>query len=200
MKGYNGLFKVLGLNENASIHDVKNAYRALVKKYHPDTGGFSIDAIRFARITEAYKKLVQICDSSSINKSADIYSLGSMLLNGDSPSLRAFAAKSLGNSGHKSAYAFLRKGLFDREEIVIKSVVLAIGKLKIKQSGAELLNLYKSGSASIRLAVLDTVSYIGSTKMFAKIIEEGLNDNDPSIRHRASRLMFEGKSYAEYSS
>tara|TARA_Y100000589_G_C27034557_1_gene580465 strand:- start:37 stop:711 length:675 start_codon:yes stop_codon:yes gene_type:complete len=32
-------YKELGLEENASIVEIKSAYRLLAKKYHPDTGG-----------------------------------------------------------------------------------------------------------------------------------------------------------------
>ena len=33
--------KVLNLNENATVEDIKKAYRYLVKKYHPDIAGRS---------------------------------------------------------------------------------------------------------------------------------------------------------------
>ena len=32
-------YSLLGLNQNASITEIKSAYRSLAKKYHPDTGG-----------------------------------------------------------------------------------------------------------------------------------------------------------------
>lgn len=47
---------VLGVKENASVDDVKNAYRALVKIHHPDNGGLQED---FIRLREAYDKGIQ---------------------------------------------------------------------------------------------------------------------------------------------
>jgi DnaJ-domain-containing protein 1 len=46
---------VLGLPENASIRQVKSAYRELAKVHHPDKGG---DANRFAEIAKAYRTML----------------------------------------------------------------------------------------------------------------------------------------------
>jgi DnaJ-like protein len=45
--------EVLGVSINASIEQVKEAYRILVKKHHPDVGG---DAELFRRVNEAYQQ------------------------------------------------------------------------------------------------------------------------------------------------
>jgi len=51
--------KILNLNKNASIEDVKRAYRALVKKYHPDIAGKNDYYVeKFRTITKAYKTLI----------------------------------------------------------------------------------------------------------------------------------------------
>ena len=47
--------ELLGLNANASLAEIKQAHRKLVKKHHPDLGG-SADAFR--RVNEAYQRLV----------------------------------------------------------------------------------------------------------------------------------------------
>jgi len=46
-------WETLGVTINASSEQVKNAYRILVKKHHPDMGG---DAELFRRIQEAYQQ------------------------------------------------------------------------------------------------------------------------------------------------
>ena len=48
--------KVLGLDANASLAEIKQAHRKLVKKHHPDLGG---SAEAFRRVNEAYQSLVQ---------------------------------------------------------------------------------------------------------------------------------------------
>lgn len=54
------LYAVLGVAEDATIDDIKKAYRALAKKHHPDVnGGSSSSAEAFKRVTAAYEVL---CD------------------------------------------------------------------------------------------------------------------------------------------
>lgn len=50
------LYKILGVPRNVSEQELRAAYRALVKKYHPDTGaGSSVE--RFREIQAAYETL-----------------------------------------------------------------------------------------------------------------------------------------------
>lgn len=48
--------RVLGLDANASLVEIKQAHRKLVKQHHPDLGG---SAEAFRRVNEAYQALVQ---------------------------------------------------------------------------------------------------------------------------------------------
>ena len=48
--------RVLGLEANASLAEIKQAHRKLVKQHHPDLGG---SAEAFRRVNEAYQSLVQ---------------------------------------------------------------------------------------------------------------------------------------------
>jgi hypothetical protein len=50
-------WEVLGVAVNASGEQVKDAYRLLVKKHHPDTGG---DAELFRRVQEAYQQFEKL--------------------------------------------------------------------------------------------------------------------------------------------
>lgn len=52
-------YETLELNENASIEVIKMAYKALVRKYHPDTfeGDIEVAHKRMAEINEAYEIL-----------------------------------------------------------------------------------------------------------------------------------------------
>ncbi len=51
---YEESYRILGVNITAGEEEIKNAYRKLVKKYHPDVGG---DAKKFKRVQEAYQKI-----------------------------------------------------------------------------------------------------------------------------------------------
>lgn len=46
-------YKVLGLDTRASMQEVKNKYRALIKKYHPDVAK-SGDSKKFRQLNDAY--------------------------------------------------------------------------------------------------------------------------------------------------
>ncbi len=49
-------YKLLGVSENASVEEIKEAYRKLAKKYHPDIS--KNDSEKFKLITQAYKTLI----------------------------------------------------------------------------------------------------------------------------------------------
>ncbi len=58
--------KILNIDSNASIDDIKKAYRQLVKKYHPDLAGrneFYIE--KFREVTRAYKTLLEAIDKDN---------------------------------------------------------------------------------------------------------------------------------------
>ena len=51
-------YGILGLTSDATLADVKNAYRKLARQHHPDRNNADPGAIdRFRRITEAYEYL-----------------------------------------------------------------------------------------------------------------------------------------------
>jgi molecular chaperone DnaJ len=49
--------RILGIQVGASQKEVKNAYRRLSLKYHPDRNKDDNDGERFKKVTEAYQKL-----------------------------------------------------------------------------------------------------------------------------------------------
>lgn len=58
-------YKVLGLNEGASLEEIKSAYRRLAMKHHPDRGG---DADEFKKVQAAYDYLNAIGDHVELRK------------------------------------------------------------------------------------------------------------------------------------
>ncbi len=63
MLEFKDYYKTLGLNKNASLADIKSAFKKLAKKYHPDTSEGSEE--KFKEINEAYEVLK---DTSKRNK------------------------------------------------------------------------------------------------------------------------------------
>lgn len=58
MENFKDLYQILGVLETASLEEIKNSYRRLAKKYHPDAhpGDVSCET-RFREISEAYSIL-----------------------------------------------------------------------------------------------------------------------------------------------
>lgn len=52
-----GYYAILGIDRRADPQDIKNAFRKLVKAYHPDHNSDPAAELRFKKITEAYETL-----------------------------------------------------------------------------------------------------------------------------------------------
>ena len=59
MKGETSYYKILGVNENASNHELRKAFCKLSIELHPDTTSLEIDIAksRFQEVLEAYEHL-----------------------------------------------------------------------------------------------------------------------------------------------
>jgi HEAT repeat protein len=113
--------------------------------------------------------------------------LGKTLLLGRDASLRAWAARSLGERGQVSAYAYLRHALWDPAETVRETVVEAIGALAVIQSAGELAALYAWSGPRLRRTVLRAVRRIGYRSEFDGILSLAREDPDSRVRALAAR-------------
>lgn len=50
-------YEILGVSKNASVDEIKKAYRKLALKHHPDKGGTKEDEAKFREVNEAYQIL-----------------------------------------------------------------------------------------------------------------------------------------------
>ena len=71
MKGETSYYKILGVNENASNHELRKAFCKLSIELHPDTTSLEIDVAKskFQEVLEAYEHL----NNSNLRKIYDLY-------------------------------------------------------------------------------------------------------------------------------
>jgi len=69
LKGETSYYKILGVNENASNHELRKAFCKLSIELHPDTTALEIDAAKskFQEVLEAYEHL----NNSNLRKMYD---------------------------------------------------------------------------------------------------------------------------------
>jgi len=126
-------------------------------------------------------------EDAAVRTAADVPRLGKVLLSSTSPKRRAWAARSLAEAGYISAYAYLRRALWDSEEEVRMSAVAAVGNLAVRQSAGELAALYAWSGPRLRREVLRAVQRIGSTPDFAGMLFLAAGDPDREVRAIAAR-------------
>lgn len=195
---------VLGLTPGAGDSEIRQAYRNLAKKYHPDCTGYNTSAM-FDRVTHAYKNLTVREVSSRVVqypvretakpryqkppvKKDPVSELGNILLRSSSAEQRAFAAKKLGNSGRKTAYTYLKQGLKDPDQLVVRSAVQAVGRLRVLQSAGDLSCAFARGAVETRLEVLKAVQSIGISGGFKNIVLQAMKDPSPMVRIKGVSL------------
>ncbi len=194
-------YLILGLQPLASKHEIRDAFRTLAKRLHPDSAGIKGNSHEFGRVVSAYNALTREAPGlvhfpdrrhyKSRPKPApgfNLFTLGNIVIQGKTKEQRVFAVRSLGNSGQKGAYAFLRKALFDEKEQVVIEAVTAVGRLKVLQSAGELSSVFTRGSVAVKQAVLDAVEKVGLRGGFNNLVLQAMEDPHPDIRRRGLKL------------
>jgi curved DNA-binding protein CbpA len=204
--------RILGIAPGASLAELKSAYRRLAKAHHPDSQGGSGSARAFLMVTQAYRNLMDArlrgdpvlgapaahrgtaarrkqADAARPGETFDLFSLGRAVLLARDPRERAAAARALAASGKKSAYAFLRKALWDKDERVLSAVVRAIADLDIRQSAGELGSLFSKATPALKKEILAAVARMRPLQGFASILRIGLGDPDAGVRRQATKAL-----------
>ena len=71
----NDYYNILGLEQTATLRDIKKAYRELAKKYHPDINKSENANDKFIQLTEAYEVLINQlqCSNTIIQNKSEWY-------------------------------------------------------------------------------------------------------------------------------
>ncbi|HUX50667.1 MAG TPA: DnaJ domain-containing protein [Spirochaetia bacterium] len=188
------MYSFLGLPDGAELDEVKRSYRTLAKRLHPDLSGDDATRAQFERVSDAYERLVELLSAGKVRRAAadvsvDIFSVGQVVERGSSVAARTAAIRTLADAGKRSAYPFLRKALYDKNSLIVREAVRAIGTLRIRQSAGELAALFTRADLSVKTEVLGVAARMGDGGAFLSIIEMGLSDSDSNVR-RMSRTLY----------
>ncbi|MFO8064292.1 MAG: DnaJ domain-containing protein, partial [Spirochaetia bacterium] len=204
------LYRVLEVEPTADFETIRESYRRLLKRYHPDSGGTAADPGRLDRVVDAFRRVSRVHETrrrtavrpstdgaparggsrrgeradSGTTRASDLSSVGEMLVSSVGAGSRAFAARTLGNSGKRSAYPYLRRGLRDENETVVISCVRAIGRLRIAHSAGDLSAVFHGAGVEVKCAVMEAVGDIDRLHLFRNLILTGLEDGAPDVRKR----------------
>jgi hypothetical protein len=199
------MYLTLGLEPGSPSVEIKRAYRNLSLKLHPDASRDPRTARRFALVAKAYESLLVI-DRERLpqapnhlleSERVDLFAQGTILASNPDPEYRRAAASQLGLSGKRSAWVFLRKGLYDEDQRVVEACVRAAAVLGLVQGSAEIADTYERAGAMLRDAMLDTARATGDG-LFKAALEAASHDSDARRRTIAIRLLAELKASASH--
>lgn len=193
------IYQILQVQPGADIDIVKKSFRKLVKKHHPDVSTQANSSRKFNLIMSAFEEYKEKYKSPPIKaktKNKDIFSakfkkihalyiLGNSFLQEKDPLKRIEIIKKLVLTKKISAYTFIRKGLWDENLKVVEQAILAIMKMNIAQSSAELTALYLRSSKKIRLLILDSLEKMENIKAFSNLLIAAMKDTHKGLKKRA---------------
>ncbi|GAB1457286.1 hypothetical protein MASR2M48_25940 [Spirochaetota bacterium] len=181
-----------------SSADIKRAYRNLSLRLHPDASRDPETAIRFNMVSKAYATLsLKVKDipapvSRAVRepRQDDLFSLGSSLVCDTDPVRRLAAATRLGLSGKRSAWVFLRKGLYDTEPRVVAACIRAASVLGLAQGSGEIANAYQRADPVLRDTILE-LAKASKDVLFKATLQTAAYDPDIGRRKSAHALLGE---------
>lgn len=102
---------------------------------------------------------------------------------------KCHAIEQIGSLGLKTGYQWIRKALYEKDPMVVKTAVRAAGRLEIRQSVFELASLFSRSSSSLRLDILRSAQKIGHQAGLRNICAAGIYDNNPQVKSVCTNII-----------
>ena len=206
-------YRVLGLDPETPVEDVKAHFRRLVKQMHPD-GASSVSharAVDLGSVVEAYRTLAESSTGAAVRKPTEhhgapswrqapqgrrarrggappnVFSLGRLATKSSDAAVRLRAVELLGSLGKRAAGVYLRQAIFDTDPSVARAAATAFAHSPGRQVEQELLELFDQLTVEQRLAVLRSLHGGGST--LNRLVAYATADPNPSVRRLAQEIM-----------
>jgi hypothetical protein len=123
---------------------------------------------------------------------------GELLISGGNPTVRAMAAKTLGDLGRRSAFGYLRQAFQDPDDRVVCEAVRSVGRIRVRQARSELTALFPKSAPAVKHAILDCIENLGTLDEYGAVFQFALRDWDESVRARGLRLLARYQKVREY--
>lgn len=202
--------QTLGLDRSAGWKDIRAAYALKVKQAHPDSSAGRGSRFLLERTLRAYRVLkeaypaevrrspvrsvrsVRVAGtkptrdvSRAATAEAGFGALGQTALTAPDPARRAEACVKLGQTGKRSAAAYLRASLYDDDDQVVVAAASALGRLKVRAASGDYDCVFESANRVVRVSVLRAAVETGPAECFRKLFVRALKDDDRAVRRTA---------------
>lgn len=172
---------------------LKKRFKALAKRFHPDSAQENLPGEAFSRLKSAYDQALarrQAAEDLGPDGKFGVFFWGGLLVDGKTPMIRSMAAEKLGKFQRLSAYGFLKQALSDPEEEVVCQVLKALAQLPVSQASGDLAGLYFQASRRVKMEILHTCARLASHNSgYLNVLQTAQGDPDISIRKTASNLL-----------
>lgn len=199
-----GYYQVLGVDQNASPQEIKQAYRRLAKKYHPDISDDPDAEQKFRQVNEAYEFLKDskqrtIYDTNYTSWSRfsqdDAYSnrLDQIILNlinslnNPNSLMRNYAVDALVRIGPPAFDAVVR-ATSSRDEVVRRKCCDILGRMGNPDGVIPLIRLLNDSDRYVRRRAAKALTYVPDQRAVVPLMN-ALHDTERKVRYRSAEAL-----------
>jgi HEAT repeat protein len=197
-------YKILGVEPDASIEDIKKAYRKLAKQYHPDVSDDPDCEAKFKAIAEAYeilsdpdKRIIYDTDYSDWDRFEDDERYGDPLnqlindlinkLNDLDSNIRNHAVDALVDIGEPAFEAVLRATRSD-DEVIRRKTCDILGRMGNPRGVMPLVKLLTDPDRYVRRRAANALILVGDKRVLPNLINS-LHDPEAKVRSRVAQAL-----------
>ena len=199
-----GYYQVLGVSQDATPEEIKQAYRQMAKKYHPDVCHQPDCTQKFRQVNEAYEFLKDKKQRTIYNTNYDNWSQFSQddaysnsldqiilnlinSLNNPYSIMRNYAVEVLVRIG-APAFDAVVKASNSTDETVRRKTCDILGKMDNPQGVSNLIRLLNDPDRYVRRRAAKALIHVNDTSCVVPLMNS-LNDTEKKVRYRSAAAL-----------